>query len=216
MIQPNIDLSNFCKDLFLYPKDFFRKYIGKKQPPFFALAFIVFGIGYGIDQLDRRLSRYDLPEKFARFDHLNIWGAYWINVFIGGIIGGFFLYLIGGWFFNVRLIWSKGTSNISRSRYIYLYSGVISSTAFLITSLISMFLNDKPYKLESKFNLGDFLPLTFILFFLYYSVYVSYCGVKTTTDADKIRGRIWFLILPMVVYTIVYLSLFVLVIKYIN
>jgi len=216
MADLNIDLANFSKNLFLYPKSFFRKYIGERKPPFFALAILVFCIGYGIDQVDRRLGRYDGLDKISRFNHLNIWGVYWINVLIGGIIGGFVLYLIGGWFFNVRLKWSKGTSNITKSRYIYLYSEAVSSVVFIIITLVSMFINDKPYKFGSMFNWWGYLSLTLRLFALYYSVYVSYCGVRIATDADKRRGRIWFLILPVATYTVAYLSVFILIIKYIN
>lgn len=208
---------DFWTDLFINPKEFFAKNLtdSKLQPAYFPLAIIVFGIGYGIDRLDRQLTKYDLKGKLDDLDFLNNWIGYWIFAIIGGIIGGYILYLIGGWFFNVRLKWSKGTGDIDKSRYIYLYSGVVSSTVIILTTLVSMLLNNKPYDSESEFNLWDLTSLILLIFFIYYSVFVSYTGVRTITDADKLRSKIWFLILPVFLYTLAYIAIFVLIYNYI-
>lgn len=216
MEQINTSFLSFWKDLFLHPRSFFRKYFNEQQPLYFTLAIVVFGIGYGIDRLDRQLTKFDLRGRLDDVDFINNWVGYWAFAIIGGIIGGYILYLIGGWFFNVRLKWSKGTSNIEKSRHIYLYSGVISSTVIILTTVVSMFLNNKPYDSESESIVWDLVSMILLLFFLYYSVYVSYCGVRTITNAEKVKSRIWFLILPMGVYTIAYTTLFALLIKYMS
>src|SRR4030095_11288547 len=94
---------NFWSDLFLKPEDFFSKNFAdtKKQPAYFILAVVVFGIGFGIDRVDRQFARYDLKGKLDEIEFLNNWVGYWLFAIIGGVIGGFILYLIGGWFFNV-------------------------------------------------------------------------------------------------------------------
>jgi len=183
-----MNFINFWKDLFINPKEFFMKNIGNdnQQPAYFTLAIIVFGIGHGIDRLDIQLTKYDLKGKLDDVEFINNWIGYWLFAVIGGIIGGYILYLIGGWFFNVRLKWSKGSSDINKSRYIYLYSGVVSSAVIILITIISMFLNNKPYDPESEFNLWELTSLILLLIFLYYSVYVSYSGVRTITDAEKL------------------------------
>ena len=142
------------------------------------------------------MTKYDLKGKLDDLDFLNNWIGYWIFAITGGIIGGYILYLIGGWFFNVRLKWSKGTGDIDKSRYIYLYSGVVSSSVIILTTLVSMLINNKPYDSGLELNLWDLTSLILSVFFIYYSVFVSYTGVRTITDADKLRSKIWFLILP--------------------
>lgn len=208
---------DFWSDLFIRPNDFFKRNLTESsiQPAYFSLAIIVFGIGYGIDRLDRQLTKYDLKGKLDDLDFINNWIGYWIFAIIGGIIGGYILYLIGGWFFNVRLKWSKGTGDIDKSRYIYLYSGVVSSSVIILTTLVSMLINNKPYDSEAEFNLWDLTSLILLVFFIYYSVFVSYTGVQTITDADKLRSKIWFLILPILLYTLAYITIFILIYNYI-
>lgn len=216
MIQSKPNFITFWRDLFISPEVFFQKNFrnGELPPAYFTFAVIVFGIGYGIDRLDRQLTKYDLKGKLDEVEFINNWVGYWLSAVIGGIIGGYVLYLIGGWFFNVRLKWSKGTSNLDQSRYIYLYSGVISSAIVILTTCISMLIETKPYDTESEFSLWDLTSLVLLLFFLYYSVYVSYCGVRTLTDAEKMRSKIWFLILPVGVYTIAYIAVVALIINF--
>lgn len=208
---------NFWTDLFLRPKDFFKNNLVDStiEPAYFPLAIIVFGIAYGIDRLDRQLMKYDLKGKLDDLDILNNWIGYWIFAIIGGILGGYILYLIGAWFFNVRLKWSNGTGDIEKSRYIYLYSGVISSSVIIFTTLVSMFISNKPYDPEAAFKLWDFASLVALIFFVYYAVYVSYIGVQTITDADKVRSKIWFLYLPFLFYTLSYITVFILIYNYV-
>lgn len=201
---------DFWTSLFVEPKAFFSKYLAdtEEQPPYFVLAIILFGIGAGINRLDKQLTKYDLNGRLDDIDFLNNWIGYWLIAVIGGIIGGILLYLIGGWFFNVRLKWSKGTGDIDKSRYIYLYSGVVSSAVVILLTLVSTLISSKPCDSESAFNLWDLTSLALLIFFAYYSVYVSYSGVRAITDADKMQSKIWFLILPIILYTLVYFALF--------
>jgi hypothetical protein len=211
------NIFTFWRDLFINPKTFFEENLSdsKLQPAYFSLAIVVYGIGFGIDRLDRQLLKYDLQGRLADLDYLNDWAGYWVFAVIGGIIGGYISYLIGGWFFNVRLKWSKGTGDIDKSRYIYLYSGVVSSSIIFLTALVSMLLNDKPYDPGSEFNLWSLTVLILLMFFIYYSVFVSYTGVRAITDADKLRSVIWFLILPIIVYTLAYITIIILIHSYI-
>ncbi|MBI2966295.1 MAG: YIP1 family protein [Bacteroidetes bacterium] len=208
----------FWTKLFSNPDDFFQKYLpgNKKWPPYFVLTLIVFGISYGIDRIDAQLIKNDLKGNLDEIPFINNWLGYWIMAIIGGVMGGSILYLIGSWFFNVRLKWSKGTGNITKSRFIFLYSGVIYGWVIILVTFTGMLLNPKPYDPDSDINLWDLSTLCIQLFFVYYSIYVSYCGVRSITDADKFRRKIWFLILPVVFYTILYITLFVLVFNYIK
>lgn len=196
----------FWSELFLKPKVFFQKNLfdSKEKPAYFILAIIIFGIGNGIDRLDGRMTKFDLQGNFTALERVNNWPTYWIIAILGGILGSILLYFIGGWFYNVRLKWSKGTSDIKKSRYIYLYSGVVLYAVIIMITIILMFINPKPYDIEGSFNLWDQISLFLVFFFAFYSIYVSYSGVRTITDADKSRARLWFLILPIIFYALVY------------
>ena len=208
----------FWGNLFTKPKAFFSNNINddNQLPAYFNLALIVYGIGYGIDRLDRQLTKFDLKGRLDEVEFINSWFGYWLVAIIGGLIGGYLSYLIGGWFFNIRLKWSKGTSNLNKSRYIFLYSSVVSSSIIILTTIISMFINNKPYDPESEFNLWDLTTLILLVFSIYYSVYVSYSGVRAITDAEKSRSIIWFLVVPMTVYTITYITVILIIYNYLS
>ena len=204
------NLITFWTELFLKPKLFFKKYLrnSESQPAYYNIAIAIFCIGYGIDRLDQQLMKFDLRGNLDEAGLLNNWIVYWVVAILGGFIGGYILYLIGGWFFNVRLKWSKGTGDIEKSRYIYLYSGVVSFAVIILATLLSMTFNNKPYISESESFLWDLISAVLLLFFIFYSVYVSYTGVRAITDAEKVRSRIWFLIIPMVFYMGMYITVF--------
>lgn len=209
------NLVTFWIELFLKPKLFFKKNLrdSKRQPAYYSIAMIIFCVGYGIDRLDQQLMKLDLRGKLDEASNLNNWIFYWLIAIIGGLIGGYILYLIGGWFFNLRLKWSKGTSDIEKSKHIYLYSEVVSYSFIVLTTLISMTFNKKPYISDSELYVWDIISPILLLFFVYYSIYISYSGVSSITDADKLRSKLWFLIIPIIFYTVVYITVFTLISK---
>lgn len=209
-------MITFWSELFLKPKLFFKKHLrnSRIEPPYHTIAIIIFCIGYGIDRLDQQLMKADYRGKLEDFSLLNNWIVYWLVATFGGLIGGYILYLIGSWFFNVRLKWSKGTSDIEKSKNIYLYSGVVSFSIIILTTFISMAFNKKPYDPDSEFNFWNLISSISLLFFIYYSVYISYMGVRSITDAEKTRSRIWFLAIPMTFHTIAYITIITLFLKY--
>lgn len=209
------NLITFWTELFLKPKLFFKKNLrnSKKQPAYYSIAIIIFCVGYGINRLDQQLMKLELRGKLDEAGYFNNWIVYWLTAIIGGLIGGYILYLIGGWFFNLRLKWSKGTSDIEKSKHIYLYSECVSNSVIVLTTLISMTFNYKPYISDSGLYFWDVISPILLLFFVYYSIYISYSGVRSITDADKMLSKLWFLIIPIVYYTIVYITVFILILK---
>lgn len=200
----------FWTELYLKPKLFFKKNLrnSKKQPAQYNLASIIFCLGVGVDYVDRQLVKLEYRGVLEGLPFLNNWFVYWPIAIISGFIGGYLLYLVGGWFFNVRLKWSKGTSDLNKSRYIFLYSGVVSSAIIILITLISMTYNSKPYDLGSDVHLWDLIASVLLLFFAYYDTFLGYIGVRSITDADKLQSVIWFLVLPFVFQTVVYIIVF--------
>jgi len=208
----------FWSNLFLKPKSFFTDNFtdSLRETNFFKTAIVLFGIGYGLDKADRQLIKFDLRGRLDDVEFLNNWFGYWAFGIIGGIVGGYILYLIGGWFYNVRVKWSNGSSDLNKSRLIYLFSNVVLYSTIILVSLIDTFLYDKPYDPNSAFGIWDTIGVVMLLFFVYYSVYVSYTGVTSTTDVNLNRARLWFLLLPIILYTAAFSAVIVLFMNFIT
>jgi hypothetical protein len=130
------------------------------------------------------------------------WLSFWGIAIAAGALGGYLVYLIAGWFYNVRLTWSEGTSDISTSRNLYLYTGSISAVGVIISTLVNFLVKENPSDHVSIYY--SLATIFFLMFFSFYSIIISFYGVVTITNADHKKARIWFLIVPMVCYAIVY------------
>lgn len=210
------EILNFWKDLLIKPKDFFRKeFIGNTKIRFFNIAIAVFCIGYGIDKANKQLIKFDLRGNLDTINFLNNWIGFWAFAIIGGAIGGYILYLIGGWFYDIRLKWSNGTSNLEQSRNLYLYSNFFLYLTIVLTGVQETIINQKPYDTLEVFNLFDFISIVLLLFFIFHSIYISFIGVTTVTDVDIKKARIWFALLPIVFYLFIFGALVMLLVNYI-
>lgn len=197
-----MNLLNFWYLLICKPKTFFEEQFEKEKSPYFWYVLLVFGLSYSIDRLDRTFLKYDLKGNYEQLELINNWYYYWGFSIFGAILSGLLFYYFGGWFYNLRVKWSKGTPDKETSRFIYLYSSFIPSLPTVIYSIHLTFNQPKPYILMNEDGgEGIIFPL-FILFLIFYGIYVSYQGVCVTMKPAKWLGRIWFLILPVFMYFI--------------
>ena len=212
------DFILFWYELFFKPREFFTKNlsVSTNKPAYFVFAFIVFGLGYGINQVDKQFAKFELNGTLDNMSFLNSWMSYWLSALIVGLLFGMLSYYIGGWFFNVRVKWSKGTNNIVKSRNIFVYTGVISSVVIIFTSIISSLISDRPYDPYTDSYQWDIIAALLVLASVYYSIYISYIGVTTLMHTDKFRSKVWFLILPIIFHTTLYISIILLTLELIS
>jgi len=210
------DFLSFWRDLFIRPRTFFEKYFseGKNDTRYLYFTLLVFGTGAGIDRLDRRLTQHDMRGTLDQAGMINTWPGYWVTALIAGFIGGYISYLIGGWFYNVRLKWCKGDSDLPTSRSLFLYSGFIHTSIGVLIALVSTFTQKMPYDPDSAFTTLNACVLLLSVFISYYSVYVSFAAVTTVTNANWTRAIIWFMVLPTLFYTLAYIAVIALVYNY--
>ena len=206
---------SFLKDLLLNPKQVFTNNLKDQSgdAPYFMVLILIYGTGKAIDRFDKQFLKYDLRGDFDKLEFFNSWIPYWIFVIIFGIVAGLISYYIGGWFFNLRLKWSKGDSNLSLSRDIFLYSRTVFSIAIIFTTIIQTFIADKPYISNGDVTSWDIASIVIIITFMYHSTYIGYTGVRTLTNANKTRSLIWFVILPMLLFLSAFATLVVLLSK---
>ncbi|GAB2943776.1 hypothetical protein GCM10027048_05620 [Hymenobacter coalescens] len=191
----------FWSALYLRPRAFFRGYLVETdRPPYFILAILLYGMGHGVERADKQLTKADLGGRLEQVEWLNHWPSYWTVAVLAGVLGGYLAYLVAGWFYDVRLRWSGARSNLPLARQLYLYSSVVGSAAYVLNALLATFLLPRPYGVEDDFSTTEGVGSAVMLFFMFYSVYVSYCGVVTVTDAAPRKARWWFLILPGALY----------------
>lgn len=196
-MNKHIDIVHFAEDLFAKPKIFFRKYFDQhEKPPFFIITLVIFGIAYAVQRLDLNLK----PNGFT-----DNWIAYWIIALAGGLVGGYLGYLIGGWFYNVRLKWAGGTSDIDLARNLFLYSEVVSGVPVILSTIISFILKNRPSDTVSVYY--SIVTIVILMVFDFYSIFVSFCGVTTITDVDYNKARLWFSILPALLYILSYMAI---------
>jgi hypothetical protein len=210
------DFFSFWRDLYLRPRIFFENNFGPGKPGnrYFYFALFVFGTGAGIDRLDRQLTQHHLKGTLDQAGSINNWIGYWSIAILAGTLGGYISYLIGGWFYNVRVKWCKGDDDVDLSRSLFLYSGVVHASVIVLIAFITMFFQAHPYEPESPFGVLDACVLLLSVFITYYSVYVSFAGVTTVTNANWTRAVIWFMVLPAIFYTIMYITVIAIVYNY--
>ncbi len=198
---------NFFVLILIKPKVFFKEHFQQRDNTHENLALVFFGLGYGIDRMDRQLIKFDLRGKTELLDMLNSWPIYWLIAIIGGAVGGYILYLIGGWFYNLRLKWSKGTADLSQSRNLYLFSNFWLFTPIVLITLVNLLFYDLPYDPYTSYPIFDILSALMILGAIFYSVFISYTAVRTVTDADKGLAILWFIVAPVLYYLISFSAL---------
>lgn len=193
----NPDILQFIQTLFLKPKTFFQEYFpGYERPPYFLLVMSIFSLGYGLDRVTKTAKSGN---------YLDNWISYWFFAILVGGIGGLIWYMIGGWFYHKRLQWSKGTRDIVISRNLFLFSSVVSSIAVILVSIVLFAVKESPSDAISVYI--TMVLLIFLMIFHIYSVLVSYSGVTAITDVEQSRARIWFLVLPLAIYSLLYIYL---------
>lgn len=186
--------------LFLKPRRFFAHF------PYLAAGFTVLyatyvvGVAQMIDTFSTQLTNEELKGVNGPFHRAaQSWGLYW-GICLGmGILAAVFLYGIGGWWYNKRLVFCKvAEPDITLARRVYIFATLVAALPLLLLAAVDTALYASP--LEAN-RAGPLYYLAGLLF-LFWSVYVSYRGVRTVFDAAAWRARVWFLLLPSGVYGI--------------
>jgi len=189
--MPKVNLFEYFNECFTNFSVFAQKHLVKSRPKYLLLAVWLIGMGSAADRL--------VDSEYSS------WGEVWAIVLIGGIIYGALAFFIGGWFYHVRVGWSKGSGSIDTSRNIYIFSSLpISLTA--IGSLLFNHLaygSDYFYTYYSELSNVDVIFGLLALAAIAYSIYISYRGVRDVMNVQKGLGMFWFVIAPIIFYALV-------------
>ncbi len=184
----------YFKECFTNFSKFAKEHLVTSSPKYLLLAIWVLGIGNAIDRLTSSDS--------------SSWGEVWAIAIFGGILTGALAYYIGGWFYHVRVGWSKGTGSIDTSRNIYTFS----SLPIAVVAIGSLIFNQMAYGsdyFDNYYSDASSVDVIFALLSLAaigYSIYISYRAVRNVMGVQKGRGIWWFVVAPAIFYVLIFAS----------
>jgi hypothetical protein len=178
------------------PKSFFETFVIRSVPVLTAITAWIYGTAGVMDRIETRVvlsSRSNPIYDVMRQD----WLVYWIGAAVLGLLGGAMYYAIGGWWYSVRLRWS-GAQNPDRylARRVYIYSAQAYAVPYLLYTAWESTTYASPAAASNADDVWAFL----VIAAMFWSIYISYRGVRTAFDVRRWLARLWFLILPGIVY----------------
>ncbi len=180
-------------DLYVRPTTFFRTFANATWPALTVLCAWLLGIRIAAD----RIATYQMRTSGSGQHSIipDDWTFYWIFVVAVGAMSGALYYVIGGWWYRVRVRWSGGGSDTDPKlvRRVYLYASLVASIPFLISEIS----NTLTYQRPSQTWLGVFdVWMWVFIASLLWSYVVSYRGVREVFGVRRVPGMIWFVALP--------------------
>jgi hypothetical protein len=180
--------------LFLKPSSFFSQYLPRLTPAVILIATYAFGVGAVIDQLAERAMRSQLGGSESIWSTVgSSWLGYWLVCLVGGGLSGAVVWYLGGWWYRKRLQWSGAKdADAGLARKVYVFASLVYAIPLLLYTLWETV----SYVTPAEAFAGDDPWALLVLVFVFWSVVVSYLGVRTMFAVRAWPSRIWFLILP--------------------
>lgn len=183
---------NYLKEYYFNFSEFAKRHLMTGSPRYFLWAVWLVGIGSATDRMSTSSS--------------SGWVEAWVTVLLGGILTGAIAYYVSGWFYQVRIKWSKGVDDIDTARNIYIFSTLPIS----VISIGSLFFNCISYgddyftTYSSDSSSVDTLFAVFSLVAIIYSIRISYKASIEVMKAKKSRSVVWFIVLPVIFYVLIF------------
>ncbi|MBI4616880.1 MAG: hypothetical protein HY720_24920 [Planctomycetes bacterium] len=178
--------------LFFQPRAFFERVVPGAAPMLVGAAYWIYGIAGSLDRLEKqRMKGKEIP-----FD--DSWPIVWGFVLVVGGIGAVLYYLIGGWWYRVRLKWcGAGEPDPILSRRVYGFSSLVWAIPFVLYAMVGTFRYASPA--EAALAEASWLDFA-LLAFPFWSLWTSHTGVRTLFWVRPVLALVWFLVLPAALY----------------
>lgn len=188
-------------DIFIRPSRFFSSQLALGHTPYVLLVTWCFGIAQAMDRIDINLMRSEFGRVRPGLHTLaGSWLYYWAFVLAAGLVAGGFLWLLGGWWYRVRLGWSGAVKpDAKTARLVYIYSSFVLAGPTVLWALIETMTFPNYLAAWQSEEMWSAL----LLVFPFWSCYSSYRGATTLFTLKRGPARMWFLVLPAVVYFLV-------------
>ncbi len=185
--------------LFVRPQLFFQTFVLRSIPVLTVLTAWLYGVASVLDQIGPQGDLYGGENPISDLIAQN-WTIYWIFAALMGILGGVCLR-------DRRLVVPPAPELVRRRQpdpYLARRVYIFSAQAYVIPYLLYTAWEVTAYPNPAAAAAGDDLTSITIVAAMFWSVYVSYRGVRTAFDVRRWAARIWFAILPTAVYAVVF------------
>jgi hypothetical protein len=184
--------------LFFRPRAFFSSFEQMDNRFTVCYATYVVGVAEAVSRISEELMKADLGGR-SRLpeDVLGSWVVYWQWCLGVGLLSAVALYLWGGWWYGKRLV-ACGVTELDKplARRVYIYSSLVWALPVIVLTIGDSLRYSTPLIAEQN---DSWLWLASIGT-LCWSVFVSYRGARTLFDVVRWKVRVWFLVLPLMVY----------------
>ncbi|MEL7227063.1 MAG: hypothetical protein AAGL17_20070 [Cyanobacteria bacterium J06576_12] len=190
-------------DIFVAPGQFFSAQAALGKPLNVWIASLLIGFSsvfYGISNVVVLFKQGNEDLKPPP-EILSSWGELWLFLLVGGFVLGIILWIVGGWWFRVRLVLSGAPEPDGQmARLVYIYSTLVRSLPAFITLLVWSFLYPN---LDVAYEQGALFVSQFLsAIFLFGELITAYIGIKTLFSVDRARAMLWFVFAPAVMYAV--------------
>ncbi len=184
-------------ELTLRPERFFPEILRLRGGTLPLVAIWIRGMAGSIERIDTQLLTGRLAADSAI---VSSWAMTWAVIIFAGVLGGPLVWLVGGWWYRMRLRMSGAQDPDARqARLVFIYASLVAAVPGVVwLVLVTVFYPTYHAAYTDA-------PLAFcLLAMLCWSVWVSYRGVRRCFDVRPGAARMWFLILPLALYGTVF------------
>lgn len=187
-------------NLFLDTRTFFEPAAALGKQGYLAIACWIIGTSIAINRLEQQLVKAELGSldiNLNIFELILKWPVFWPLVLSLGLLAGWLLWYVGGWWFRLRIKFSGDPNPDPRmSRLVMVYAGLVSAIPHIAFVLWWTLLYE-----NYLIAYAQDLFLTVVIYaFSFWELFSAYRGVRTLFAVDRWRARLWFIILPALLY----------------
>lgn len=191
-------------DLFLRPGRFFADPRNLEHRGALGTAALLMGFAGAMGRIDKKIMQAELGQTSENWERLSDWMLsswlhYWLVVGVAGVFGAFLLWYVKGWWYKKRLEWSGAEEpSLPLARRVHALQEAVTAGPTVLWTFLQTFL----YANYREAWQSEELWSTSILIFVFWSCWTSYVGASTTFQLSKSKARVWFLILPVILYLV--------------
>ena len=198
--------SSSLRQLFLQPRKFFADVTPLSRRLELMVVVYLIGITGALDRLEDEMLRASLKEGGLTGDGFlaslhQAWLPYWGVVLSVAVLIGAVHWLISGWFYGSRLVWSGARDmDPALARRVWAYSNLPESIPLVLLAVSHTLL----YSSHRAAWAGDeWIAGTVALVAVVWSCWTGYVGATTVFPVRRVRAVFWLLIAPLVTYSII-------------
>jgi hypothetical protein len=193
-------------DLLLRPERFFETLLRHELTRFPFFVVWVVGTARVMDRIDTRQAMYEVLGYGTPLSVLtSSWLSLWAGILFWGVLIGMLTWFLGGLWFRLRLRFcGAGKVDPGAARRVFIYGELVAAAPSMIWLVLVTF----TYRDYQTASLDAPLALA-LLPTVYWSIWVSYRGATGCFPVKRNLARFWFLILPMSLISVIFLSAFV-------